>query len=280
MDTDIDAPHQQYLRDHDLGRLATIAPNGTPQNKPVGYRFVRDLGAIEIGGIDLEHSAKFRNLELHPAIAFTVDDQPDPAAGPDGVRFVELRGDAERVRVRQPVFEDTTDWAIRLRPRRLVSYNVAGPGGFSADLSHDSGSSSRPLAGLGGAAERRGVAGVEAIVAELQAGLEAGDADIYNRHFVDDVMWGSPYGATVDGYDSLHAVHRRLHRVGLGGGSRYEPVRVLAVAPEVALAQVRRRALEDDGFSEMALYVLVRRDGDWWLAAGQNTIIDRSRGAV
>jgi hypothetical protein len=51
----------------------------------------------------------------------------------------------------------------------------------------------------------------------------------------------------------------------------------------VALAQVRRVALDPDGqpvtpsadmtgsFSEMALYVLVRRDGTWWLAAGQNT---------
>ena len=27
------------------------------------------------------------------------------------------------------------------------------------------------------------------------------------------------------------------------------------------------------GFSEMALYVLVRRGGSWWLAAGQNTPI-------
>jgi hypothetical protein len=26
-------------------------------------------------------------------------------------------------------------------------------------------------------------------------------------------------------------------------------------------------------FSEMALYVLVRRNGQWWLAAGQNTIV-------
>ena len=52
---------------------------------------------------------------------------------------------------------------------------------------------------------------------------------------------------------------------------------VLSPAPDVALAQVRRVALDLDGqpvtpsadltgsFSEMALYVLVRRDGTWWL---------------
>jgi hypothetical protein len=51
----------------------------------------------------------------------------------------------------------------------------------------------------------------------------------------------------------------------------------------VAVAQVRRSALGPDGqplppadgltgpFSEMALYVLVRRGATWWLAAGQNT---------
>jgi hypothetical protein len=50
-------------------------------------------------------------------------------------------------------------------------------------------------------------------------------------------------------------------------------------------AQVRRVALDPDGqrvapsddvtgpFSEMALYVLVRRGGVWWVAAGQNTPI-------
>ncbi len=60
-------------------------------------------------------------------------------------------------------------------------------------------------------------------------------------------------------------------------------VKVLAPAPGVAVAQVKRTALAADGrqvpvsgdltgpFSEMALYVLVRRGGTWWLAAGQNT---------
>jgi hypothetical protein len=60
-------------------------------------------------------------------------------------------------------------------------------------------------------------------------------------------------------------------------------VQVLAPAPDVAVAHIRRAALDADGeplapsadltgpFSEMVLYVLVRRDGQWWVAAGQNT---------
>ncbi|SEH69967.1 conserved hypothetical protein [Mycolicibacterium rutilum] len=127
-------------------------------------------------------------------------------------------------------------------------------------------------------------AAVDAFVAELQAAIDDGDAELYNAHFADDVLWGSPFGATVAGYDTLHAIHRRLFAAAVAGPrSRYEKVAVSAPTPDVAVAQVRRTALNADGtpipieqpapFSEMALYVLVRRDGQWWLAAGQNTIV-------
>jgi hypothetical protein len=46
--------------------------------------------------------------------------------------------------------------------------------------------------------------------------------------------------------------------------------------PGVAIAHVRRDDLfadKDHRFSEMAMYVLVQRGGEWWLAAGQNTPI-------
>jgi uncharacterized protein (TIGR02246 family) len=136
------------------------------------------------------------------------------------------------------------------------------------------------------AAEADATFAVRQLVEELQAGWDEQDATVSNRRFADDIAWGSPFGATVTGFEELHAIHERLKQAGRGGqDSRFEIVRVLAPAPDVAIAQVRRQAVDARGdsiaateeftgaFSEMALYVLVRREGAWWLAAGQNTVI-------
>jgi uncharacterized protein (TIGR02246 family) len=139
----------------------------------------------------------------------------------------------------------------------------------------------RPTFDIDPVAATEARAAVESLVAELQAGIDGSDADTYNRHFAADVIWGSPYGATVSGYERLHAIHERLHHNAPVDRSRYVTERVLAPAPDVAVAQVRRVALGDDGqaldpadsFHEMATYVLVRRDDEWWLVAGQNTPI-------
>jgi uncharacterized protein (TIGR02246 family) len=129
---------------------------------------------------------------------------------------------------------------------------------------------------------------VSQLIVELQSGWDDHDADLTDRSLAGDVLWGSPFGATLQGYDELHDIHIQLKRQGMGGASsRYELVRTLAPTPDVVLAQVQRQALSDDAeaiaptaqgagasaFSEMALYVLVKRDGRWWLAAGQNTPI-------
>jgi ketosteroid isomerase-like protein len=137
---------------------------------------------------------------------------------------------------------------------------------------------------------------VEDFVAGLQAAIDAWDADGFNRQFAGDVLWGSPFGAVVSGYDEIHAIHSRMHAAasqrqaeGEGGGSRYEIEHARLVAEGTAIAYVRRFSLAEgveggegvergeeqpgrtDAFDELALFVLVHRDGAWWLAAGLHT---------
>ena len=106
----------------------------------------------------------------------------------------------------------------------------------------------------------------------LQAGLDAQDAHRYDACFGADVLWGSPRGQTLDSIEELLPIHLRLMARAAAPPSRFELVEVRAPAPGVAIAQIRRQAL-DGGFSEIALYVLVERIGRWWLAAAQNTPI-------
>jgi uncharacterized protein (TIGR02246 family) len=126
----------------------------------------------------------------------------------------------------------------------------------------------------------------------LQAGHDQRDADVLNRQFAHDVAWGTPYGALVEGYDTLHPIHVRFQDPnGPKTRVRYEVRRVEAVSADVVVAHIARLILgsddqalpptSEDGqpFSELALYVLVRREGRWWLAAGQNTPM-RPGGAV
>ena len=45
-----------------------------PQNKPVGFVYNAELGAIDVAGFDMEVSAKYRNIGGNANVAFVVDD--------------------------------------------------------------------------------------------------------------------------------------------------------------------------------------------------------------
>jgi pyridoxamine 5'-phosphate oxidase family protein len=114
-----------FLRGAELGRLATIQPDGTPQNSPVGFSYNDELGTIDIAGYRMSKSQKFRNIASNDKVAFVVDDIT--SRDPWRVRCLEIRGTAEQAEIppSQGAAGDELDTAIiRVTPRRIISFGI------------------------------------------------------------------------------------------------------------------------------------------------------------
>jgi hypothetical protein len=71
--------HLAYLATHRLARLArlaTIDPDGKPQNNPVSFRYNPDLDTIDIGGCP-GFSSEIIRIRPARVIAFGLDAPPD-----------------------------------------------------------------------------------------------------------------------------------------------------------------------------------------------------------
>jgi len=115
----------EYLRRTDLGRLATVQRDGTPQNSPVGFTYNEQLGTIDIAGYQMSKSQKFRNIAHDDRVAFVVDDIA--SRDPWRVRCLEIRGTAEQAEIAPApgVAGDHLDTAIiRVTPRRIISFGI------------------------------------------------------------------------------------------------------------------------------------------------------------
>jgi pyridoxamine 5'-phosphate oxidase family protein len=115
-----------YLRGQRLGRLATVARDGSPHVVPVGFRLDPEDEAIEIGGHAIRGSKKWRDLEANPRVAFVIDDLE--RVDPWTPRGLEVRGRAELHEEGGDKFGAGWDAAwIRILPRRIVSWGIEGP---------------------------------------------------------------------------------------------------------------------------------------------------------
>ena len=120
----------QYLAGQPLGRLATLAPDGSPQVRPVGFSYNAELDTIDIGGRDMEVSRKYRNVAADARVSFVVDDLA--STRPWRPRGVEVRGWARR----GPAGEAGA--LIRVHPLRVLSWGVESDP-FAAPLVRDVG---------------------------------------------------------------------------------------------------------------------------------------------
>jgi len=115
-----------YLRSQRLGRLATLTPDGTLQNSPVGFSVDEEAGVINIGGRDLGNTRKFNNVAANGQVAFVVDDIA--SVNPWVVRCFEVRGTAEALTGQTPASAYLSSEVIRIRPKRIISWGM-GPDG-------------------------------------------------------------------------------------------------------------------------------------------------------
>jgi pyridoxamine 5'-phosphate oxidase family protein len=97
-----------------LGRIATVGKDGTPHVVPVGWRFNRELDSIDVGGMNMARTKKYRDARRTGRAAIVIDDLA--SLDPWSPRGIEVRGRAEVVEEPRPL--------IRIHPERVISWGL------------------------------------------------------------------------------------------------------------------------------------------------------------
>ncbi len=85
----------EYLNSQRLGRLATAGADGKPHVVPNSFRYNAQVGTIDLGGMHVATTKKFRDVQANPWAAFVVDDLA--STDPWTPRMLEIRGRAEAI---------------------------------------------------------------------------------------------------------------------------------------------------------------------------------------
>ena len=103
-----------YLKSQPLARLATVDPNGAPQNNPVGVFLDEETGDVLVGGHAMGATRKFRNVQANGQVALVVDDLV--SRDPWTVRGLEIRGTAVALEDADPPVPFMSREVIRITP--------------------------------------------------------------------------------------------------------------------------------------------------------------------
>jgi pyridoxamine 5'-phosphate oxidase family protein len=112
-----------YLASQRLGRIATSGPDHKPHVVPTSFRYNSELGTIDIGGLHVATTKKYRDVQANGAAAIVVDDLA--SVDPWTPRMLEIRGRAEAIATGGahlgPGFGDAF---IRLYPEKINSFGI------------------------------------------------------------------------------------------------------------------------------------------------------------
>jgi pyridoxamine 5'-phosphate oxidase family protein len=121
---DLTDPQIEYLASQRLGRLATAGPDHKPHVVPTSFRYNPELGTIDAGGLHVETTKKYRDVQANGWAAIVVDDLV--STNPWTPRMLEIRGRAEAIPTGGaglgPGFGDAF---IRIHPEKVNSFGIA-----------------------------------------------------------------------------------------------------------------------------------------------------------
>src|SRR3954452_6953970 len=93
--TNLTPAHVEYLASQRLGRLATGRPDHKPHVVPTSFRYDAETGTVDMGGLHVADTKKYRDVQANGWAALWVDDLVSVA--PWRARFLEIRARAEAI---------------------------------------------------------------------------------------------------------------------------------------------------------------------------------------
>ncbi|HXR42138.1 MAG TPA: PPOX class F420-dependent oxidoreductase [Acidothermaceae bacterium] len=112
-----------YLSSQRLGRIATAGADHKPHVVPTSFRYNADLQTIDVGGMHVATTKKYRDVQANGFASIVVDDLV--SVDPWRPRMLEIRGRAEAVPSGGaglgPGFGEAF---IRIYPEKVNSYGI------------------------------------------------------------------------------------------------------------------------------------------------------------
>jgi pyridoxamine 5'-phosphate oxidase family protein len=110
-----------YMQSQKLGRLGTVNQRSEPQFSAVGFHYNPELDTIDIYGLDMGNSQKFRNIVRNGKVSLLVDDVLPPWKP----GCIEIRGKAVAVMEGGKDFGDhLSPEFIRIYPQRIIAFDA------------------------------------------------------------------------------------------------------------------------------------------------------------
>ncbi|MEU3273348.1 SgcJ/EcaC family oxidoreductase [Saccharomonospora sp. NPDC006951] len=124
------------------------------------------------------------------------------------------------------------------------------------------------------------IAALKKVIEDTETAYNTNDAELMTKHFATEASVVNAVGKRIVGRDALLASNQQ----GLTGFLkdqyvRYDIAEIHFVRPDVALVHKQARATTSSGElidkdpAMLALYVLEKQDGQWWIVVRQNTLV-------